>query len=249
MHRIAIADESGTHSGNLCYGIGAFVMPAETQLWLERRLRFLLSKYSIGSELKWSDTPSRTHIEAAVEAVGTLLRHASYYAIVVEKGTFRNYQKNREEAFYQTYHLLASHIAKASDDPFELFIDERSDSYPRRTEVVHKITNYVTTRRQSPAHLIDVRMIDSKSSAILQMTDMLTGAITADTNRWLAKDKVSPSFAKGELIRRFAALLGWDRLCYDTMPDPTLNIWHFPTEFRARPKTLAVRRNPSRLTA
>ncbi len=249
MTRIAIADESGIQAGNKVYGIGAFVMPAQSHAKLDQHLRGRLAERNITHELKWSDTPSRPYIEFACEGVELLLNcGARYYSIIVEKATYRNWHQDREEAFYQTYQLLASHIAKSGDDAFELRIDERSDRYDKRADVVRIITNYATAKRQGTADLLDVKMIDSKVSVILQLADMLTGAITADSHRYLTGDApLSP--AKGELIKRFAGLVGWDRLCYDTLPNPMFNIWHFPIEFRARPRTLRVRPPGERLTA
>lgn len=249
MTRIAIADESGIQAGNRCYGIGAFVMDRESYMTLDQRVRAIMTARNITHELKWSDTPSRAHIEAACEGVELILNSgARYYSIIVEKATFQNWRRDNEEAFYQTYQFLASHVAKSGNDPFELWIDERSDSYGKRTEVVHKITNYVTAKRNGTAELLGVKMIDSKLNPLLQMADMLTGAITSDTHRHLS-DSGAHSAGKDEVIRRFAGLIGWDRLCYDTYPNPNFNIWHFPTEFRARPRTRHILPASVRLSA
>ena len=224
-------------------------MPAASYADLDRRLRRILRGRNITHELKWSDTPSRAHIEAACEGVEVLLNNgARFYSIITEKATFRNWQKDKEEAFYQTYQLLASHVARSGDDPFEMRIDQRSDSYGKRTEVVRIITNYATAKRHGTADLLDVTMIDSRTNVILQMADMLIGAITADTHKYLSDDRAH-SIAKDELVRRFAAFVGWHRLCYDTYPNTDFNIWHFPTEFRARPSTRQIQPASIRISA
>jgi hypothetical protein len=92
-------------------------------------------------------------------------------------------------------------------------------------------------------------MIDSNDSRILQLSDVMTGAITADTHRYLGGDAIPMNKAKAEIIRRIAALFEWDRLCYDTYPNPLINIWHFPREFRARPRTRHIGPPDERLTA
>jgi hypothetical protein len=74
------------------------------------------------------------------------------------------------------------------------------------------------------------------------VADLLTGAVNAAHSRWL-----NPGFplhsVKRLAIERLAQILGWDDLCYDTMPSQKFNVWHFPKEYRAVPKTRAV--NPT----
>jgi hypothetical protein len=69
------------------------------------------------------------------------------------------------------------------------------------------------------------------------MADVLTGAINAAHLRYLAGESgMNP--AKELTVRRLAAMLGWDDLCYDTFPHEKFNVWHFPIEYRAIPRTL-----------
>jgi len=72
----------------------------------------------------------------------------------------------------------------------------------------------------------------------VQVADLLTGAITSSHIRYLSPNA---PINDGKLltINRLSSMIGWDDLCYDTYPHPCLNIWHFPTEYRAMPKSLA----------
>ncbi len=242
MHRIAISDESHTHNPGKCYGIGAFVMPADRYADMDLMVRRIFETHGIVDEMKWSVTPTAPRIAAACEAIEALLKSdARFYVIVVEKSTFANRRRlGNEDAFYQTYQFLADHIAKSGDGtPFVLWMDERSDSYDKYPEVVQKITNYQSAKRADTAQLLEIKMIDSKQNMILQLVDLLTGAIVADTHKYLS-DETLLNHGKEELIRRFAAYIGWDRLCHDTLPNPYFNIWHFPMEFRDRPRTRRI---------
>jgi hypothetical protein len=68
---------------------------------------------------------------------------------------------------------------------------------------------------------------------------MLTGAVAA-SHRVLLDPGAPLNFGKRLAIARMAALLGWDALHYDTMPNDKFNIWHFPIEYRAFPSTRKV---------
>src|SRR6185295_18538497 len=73
----------------------------------------------------------------------------------------------------------------------------------------------------------------------VQVADLLTGAITAAHARKL-NGNLPLNPGKRLAIDRLAEILGWDDLCYDTMPSTRINIWHFPREYRAFPQTLPV---------
>jgi hypothetical protein len=146
---------------------------------------------------------------------------------------------DHESAFYLTYGLLAAHIARGNPEPLELWMDERSDRYDKRAEVLQIVTNYRSKRHVGAGELTRVRMVDSKKSAITQMADAVIGAVTADTHRFLSRETVLRE-GKQEVVERIAAMIGWDGLHYDTYPNAEFNVWHFPPQFRARPATRAV---------
>ncbi len=246
MDWIGFADESGIHPASHCYGIGAFVVPSNHVSLIEARARMILAEHGINYELKWNRVgKSGPIIEASLAGINLLLNSgASFHGIIVEKATYRKWRSAQEEAFYTTYQLLASDIARSIESSFDFWIDFRSDSYAKRAEVMKIITNYTSARSPNAATLRDVSMVDSKDHAILQLTDVLIGAITADTHRFLTKsgDPLTPG--KEEVIRRIAGLLGWERLCYDTFPSREFNVWHFPPEFRNRPGTRSTTFTP-----
>ncbi|HXH22847.1 MAG TPA: hypothetical protein VNN10_12545 [Dehalococcoidia bacterium] len=110
-------------------------------------------------------------------------------------------------------------------------IDNRTDHYPKRAETLQIITNHALAKIGSSGYVKELRKVDSKQQPILQIVDVLLGAITADTNQRLDRSYVLTP-GKIEVIRRIAGLIGWDALSYDTYPNPAFNIWHFPIQFR-----------------
>lgn len=240
----AFGDESGIHKvGYACYGIGAFFFPADATASIESELARICAAFGVQEELKWTRIAKyRPTLEAAISGIAFLL-HAGYgfHAIVVEKSSFRKWtQGDQEEAFYTSYYQFARNLGKRFNEPIALFIDDRSDRYPHRAQVLQTVTNRALTKIAASGTVSSVTKVDSKTCRALQFADILIGAITADTNEYLGGGNPINE-GKRELISRAAAVLGWDSLRYDTMPNAVVNVWHFPQEFRARPATRSVR--------
>lgn len=140
--------------------------------------------------------------------------------------------------------MLSRLVQRLGGTSYWVVLDNRSDAYDKRHEVLHIITNRYLTKVDEQARLLNVEKADSSLLLPLQCVDLLTGAVTSSTNCYL-----DPSAAlnpgKVQIIQHFSHRLGWDSLAYDTYPNATFNIWHFPKEFRADPGSRNVRlRNP-----
>jgi len=246
MSYVAFGDESGIQRRRSpTYTIGCFVVPVERLDDLSSGLQSILDHYGHDDEMKWTKVGShRARSDATYDGVRMLLESGiTFDAIVVEKSTYHKWSRDREEAFYTTYYQLAEHIVQGTGEPVELRIDQRHDRYAKRAEVLGIVTNHAIANISASGHVTNVSMVESKSSRILQFTDVLVGAVNSDTSSALSAD-VQVNRGKNELIGRIAALVGWPRLCFDTMPNSVFNVWHFPPEFRARPETRRVQ--PSR---
>jgi len=236
------ADESGTHDGCPCYGIGCLSVPAATSPSCIGIVEDACRRFRVTEELKWSRIRGyRATMNAAQECIESLLGGGvAFNAIVVRKDQFFKWQSDNEEAFWVTYHELLRHVARATGGTYEVFADNRQDSYDKRGEVLELTTNYYLRHHSAqPQQSVRVTLVDSHDYPLLQCADILTGAIVTATNHYLDPDTAVHA-AKQEMISRFAALVGWDTLHYDTMPNAAFNIWHFPIEFRACPATRRV---------
>ena len=85
----------------------------------------------------------------------------------------------------------------------------------------------------------EVKMHDSKLHNGLQVVDILTGAVNSGYIKYL-DDNLILSKAKEASFIKMAAMLGWDKLHYDTYPNKDFNIWHFPEENKATPATRTI---------
>jgi hypothetical protein len=227
------ADETGTHDGCECYGIGCFCLSAAGLERCAEQIGGILTTYRIEQELKWTRIGDfNATSRAAFESVECLLRAgATFNAIIALKRAFNYWRQDEEKGFWVTYHELLRHVARQRAGRYSVIIDDRDDRYPLRDEVLELTTNHYLRGADPGEHIVRVHRADSHEHRILQCADILTGAITATTARAL-----NPHFPMNEgklrLSARFAALMGLDGLHHDTWPNGIFNVWHFPLEFR-----------------
>lgn len=230
-------DESGTHSDSRCYGIGALCLSEQEMAQVTDFAASTKASFHLDEELKWSRINKfNASIKAAVEVIDHVLEsRLSFHIIVVKKNVYREWTKNTEEAFYKTYYQLITHLAeRIGEAEYAVVIDNRSDSYGKQDEVLQITANHYLARQGDRARIEYVKKGDSHLVLCLQCVDILTGAVTASTNHYLDPDYIlSPG--KAGIVKHFANRLGWASLAYDTYPNPSFNIWHFPVEFRRVP--------------
>lgn len=249
MARVAFADESGTHANPKCYAIGVVSIDEQHLQAFDTRFQRLMRQHGVQHEVHWSDV-DRSHglINLGLEWLSSILRSrtARYDAIVVNTALYRQWrerQADRELAFYKTYTYLLRHIARQLAETTRVYIDDRSDKYGKHTEVVETIGNRMLAQLESQGRLTNVTKVRSHEMPGVQVADFLTGAIAASHR--LRLDPATPlNHGKRLAIGRLAQMLGWDALHYDTLPHSRFNIWHFPIEYRADPKTLRVLPEP-----
>jgi hypothetical protein len=239
------ADESGTHAAYRCYGIGALVMPTPKLAVFNAYIRRKCEEHGVSSEAGW-DQIRNSHgmINFTIGLLQDLLRSSARFSIiVVHKADYRKWQESNEDGFYQTYTMLMANRAKAREGQYRIFIDDRSDAYPKRTEAMEIVSNNMLRQLPTLSEVTRVQKVDSKLELGIQAVDLLTGAITAAHNLSLNPEApLNP--AKKILMARLAQTLGWDHLHFDTMPDARFNIWHFPQEtWRSTPATRGIAPN------
>lgn len=249
MSLVAFADESGTTSGTACYAIGVVSVDDVGLSRFETRCLELLHAHGVQGEAKWTKVRTSHGLTNFVLGVLDLVltgESTSFDVIVVNKALFRNWRNPRlgqEGAFYQTYTYLLRHLVRRARQTATVYIDDRSDRYPKQNEVVEAIGNAILAQLHQTGRLQSVRKVPSRDYIGIQVADVLTGAVWAAHERRL--DSTTP-LNRGKIvtIERLASMLGWDDLCYDTMPSSKLNVWHFPTDYRADPATRMVAKTP-----
>ena len=235
-------DESGTSGKERCYSIGALSIPSDRVPRFNQVMAELVQTHGVQGEVKWKKV-STSHglINFGLDCLKNIIRGSTRLSIiVVNKSLYRKWnQGNREEAFYTTYSLLLKSFVKGFSQHFDVVCDDRCDSYPKQDEVVQIVTNNMLAQIGSQADLANLAKRDSREYLGLQVVDFFTGAVNCGHDLHLNPEaQVSPG--KLLFLERMARILGWDRVVYDTYPNPAFNIWHFPTEYRRDPETRDV---------
>jgi hypothetical protein len=231
------ADESGTDAAHQCYGIGALSIPNQKLDGFLDFLKQMVAAHGVVGEVKWKKVNnSHGQVNFGIDLLKRVLADGVRYdAIIVTKARYHKWQTEpAEEAFYTTYTQLVKHVArKTPDSEYLVLLDDRQDAYDKNEEVVQKIANYMLANAGSVSRIKLATKVGSKQYLGVQAADLITGAITAAHNRRL-DPSAHLNTAKRILIDRMARVLGWDDLCYDTMPDSLFNVWSFPTECRCQ---------------
>ena len=242
VNNIVYADESGTSGKEKCYTIGALLVPESDHARIERDVESLVIQHGVVGEVKWTKVGnSHGLINFAIDLLKRIIEDNCYFSsIVVKKDIYNKWQNSWEDAFYTTYTQLLKHFASIHRQPTRVLIDNRSDSYDKQDEVVEIVANRMLAKLSSAGKILNVSKVDSRDYILLQSADLLTGALNTAHHKFL---NPGWSFHAGKAlcISRLAAILGWDALHYDTYPSSiNFNVWHFPKEFRAKPKSRRV---------
>ncbi|HAS8629169.1 TPA: DUF3800 domain-containing protein [Vibrio vulnificus] len=244
MEYIVFGDESGTTGSDRCYSIGLLCIPKSKLEPFNQYVSDLKAKRGIVGELKWSKIKNSSgQANICVDLLNMVLRSdCCFHSIVVEKSIYNNWRIDRESAFYKTYTYLLKNTARHIGSQLTVLIDQKCDKYKKNDEVIGIVANNMLSRIGRDKSIQSVHMHDSKVHAGLQVVDILTGAVNSGYLKFL-NPNLTLSKAKEAAFLKMAEMMGWDKLHYDTLPNKDFNIWHFPTENRARPATKAIIHN------
>lgn len=246
MSHVAFADEAGTSGKTRCYAIGVLSLGADRVEAFERHFVELKKQHGVLGEAHWEKVKKSHGLVNFVLHWLHLIRishTARFDVMVIKTSEYRKWISpgpDREEAFYVTYTQLLTHLARKLGGPLQVFIDDRPDSYPLQNEVVEVVGNYMLSKLATAGRLTNVTKVTSHESPGVQVADLLTGLFASAHRLHLSPDApLHPG--KRLTIKRAAQYLGWDALHYDTWQESTLNVWHFPTEYRGDPETKKIR--------
>jgi hypothetical protein len=222
MRYAIYTDESNT-TGSRYMLIGGLWLPLEAEARIKIALQAVRDKHNLQHEMKWTKV-SRTMLAAYQSFVDVFFRECalSFHCIVIDRYILdyaKFHKGDRELGFYKFYFLLISRKL-AHGNLYWLYTDERRNHKPYRLSVLNLTVNGWWQRRSGERPLRAVEPRCSHDEDMLQLADLLLGAIGYCWN-----DR-KESAAKVALAKHIARGMGWPSLRTRTPPYATkLNIW------------------------
>lgn len=175
-------------SNNNCYTIlGGIWIDKSNREELKNDIKKLKNKYKVYGEIKWKKV-SNLKLQFYKDLIDLFFNcNAEFRAIVIDAKTFDiNYHNNSSElGFYKCYYqLLKEWIDK--DKEYNILLDFRKDKSKNRAYDLKKcINNYM-----KKTTIKNIQFINSKESLLLQLEDVLMGAVGYKYNLGKSKAKL-----------------------------------------------------------
>lgn len=187
--------------------IGGLLVKRSKRNELKSRIKKLKEKHKVFGELKWG-TVSDNKIEFYKEIIDLFFEFKedlSFRTVVINSMDVDNKMFNNNDAelgYYKFYYQLIYHWIELTGDSksiYYIYTDFKTNKVNNRLEVMKKLLNMVCL---SKIELI--QPINSKESEILQMQNILMGAVGYKYNF----GKNGTSSAKMEIIKHIEFYLG-----------------------------------------
>lgn len=226
---LVYCDESG-QSGKKYYGFGSLWMPWERRGDFTGLVGKLREKHGYSREIKWSKVDSR-NLAFYRDLVESFFQRKwlMFHCLVGRKGYIDRafHPGGYDEALRKHFAMLIRNKIRffSEGDPqkaYHIVVDKLPSSYEKADEAAHVIVNHTLQKDMgfTPIHNLVTR--DSKTTAGIQVADVLLGAVVTEWNEEQAGD------AKIALRDWVAEHLGWRHLRADTRHwEWKFNIWYF----------------------
>lgn len=200
MQYVVYCDES-RHDGadrNPFMGIGGLWVPREQKKALTRELRVLMASSGLNTEVKWSKV-SRKYLDDYKRLVDLFFEREAFCfrCILVEQAKVdieKYHGSDRELGFYKFYYeMLIKWLEEGNE--YLILLDFKRNKGADRYTMLRRVLD---RSLRGKAWVTDLTVIDSHQSPLAQLSDLLTGAVTAS---WCGIPEGSP---KAELAAYIA---------------------------------------------
>ncbi len=219
------------HDHNDIMALGAVTVPKEKVRLISKDIRTIKHEYNCNGELKWTKVSKKnTLFYIALIDYFFSNENLSFRSLVVrKKNSLDHVQFNagsHDSFYYKMYFYLIRNIVENNiENTFEIYIDIKDT---RSGEKVYKLNEVLACnfRDFEKKQVTKIQQIRSQESELLQLADLLLGAITYE-NRELHGNP-----AKRAIVQKIKGQLGIS-LMESTPPWETkFNLFHFsPREF------------------
>jgi len=226
-------DESNIQSARFML-IGGLWIPQRTEFSLREHLTNVRRVFNMTAEFKWTKV-SQSKLPAYTAWLDCFFgnKDVGFRCIVIDTKLldYRAFHKGDHElGFYKFYYQLVSRNIQP-ENLYWLYTDERTNRKKNRLEVLKIVTNRYWMKQSGAEPLRGVEPRRSHDEDLLQLTDVLLGALGYTWN------ESTESPAKLSLIAHIRKRLGWPSLKQSTSPSATrFNVWQWRPSAQAQIK-------------
>ena len=178
--------------------IGGIWIPAEKRQEIKTHITNLKTKYSLYGEMKWNHISPKS-VEMYKELVNMFFDddQIRFRAICI-KAAEVNHERfnagNGELGFYKFYFQLIHHWMLMGNS-YQVFVDYKTNGYQHRVQELGAILNNTST-----AQLTQIQALPSEESVLIQLADVMTGAVASAFNSFKLQSAAKQSIR--ELIEK-----------------------------------------------
>lgn len=177
-------DESDVQGSGSFY-FGALMCSVERAVILDTELKAIKQSFSCtGHEMKWTKVSQR--MLPAYRAFAHVFFDDPYSQFtvteVIRDRTWTNWGRNEEERFFKSYYVFIRRNLRPYYYHYDIHLDYKPSKWYRWSSLKYAINNglkkdYDHLKRRN---FIDLDALDSKSNDLLQLVDVLLGAVRSN---------------------------------------------------------------------
>lgn len=208
MHFDVYCDESrpellGSSNPEATYVvIGSLWLPADAREPIKAAIHALRERHRVGGEFKWQKvSPSRLSFYRDLISLFANEPDLRFRCIAIDRNKvdlIRFHESDPELGFYKFYYQLLHHWILDFND-YQIFCDFKVN---RRRDRLHDLRRCLGYANLS-ARITTVQAIRSEESVLIQLADVLTGAIASKLNR-----SIGDEGARAQVIRTLEEQVG-----------------------------------------
>lgn len=179
-------DESTLNGRYAVYG--GFIMHNNSVNKVEQTIYNIKQKNNLFSEIKWSKISNQYYDKYLnlIDSTSSLLNKnvVHFRSVIIDNNALNNRKYNdgnKELGIYKFYYQLLYNcfIKYQKNSSFDIYIDKRSTNYD-----FQNLTDILNNKSRAKNNTINcVKQVDSKKSNIIQLNDLLLGALSFHKNK------------------------------------------------------------------
>lgn len=160
--------------------IGGIWIPADFRQNAKMLINGLKAKYGLYGEMKWNRICPRSE-DMYLELIDVFFRYDEMrFRTICIKSDDVNHERfnagNGELGFYKFYFQLIHHWMLMGNS-YQVFVDYKTNGYQHRVQELGAILDNTST-----AELVQIQALPSDESVLIQLADVLTGAVASAFN-------------------------------------------------------------------